>query len=422
MIRAIIFCMLIFLLFGARETVGQEWFKGNLHMHTLWSDGDAAPEYAAAWYKDNGWDFICFTDHNILLEGETFKPIADESVLTPDCVDALREQFGDDWVETREQLGRLRMRLKTFEELRAHFEAPGSFLLMQGEELTTLGGSPHVNAINSVERIGGLTQDDIAVVTDEYMASIEAQAEAHGRPIVHFLCHPNWSDAVTIEEAIKIERLRYFEVYNGHPAVNNWGHEEHGYPTTDRIWDVVLSMRLKSDPGYFLYGLATDDAHNYHRMGRGANPGRGWVMVRAEALETEALLAAIKAGEFYASTGVSLDNITRNASGISFDIIATPGVSYTTRFIGTRRGFNTESEPVLCEDGEPKPRASRQYSDEIGVVLAETTDTSPSYAFTGDELYVRAKVVSDTPHPNPFREGDTEMAWVQPAIVGQLQE
>ena len=35
---------------------------------------------------------------------------------------------------------------------------------------------------------------------------------------------------------------------------------------------------------------------------------------------------------------------------------------------------------------------------------------------TGDELYVRARVTSSRKHPNPFAEGDMEMAWVQPVV------
>ena len=33
-----------------------EWYRGNMHTHSLWSDGDAAPEAVVAWYKANGYD------------------------------------------------------------------------------------------------------------------------------------------------------------------------------------------------------------------------------------------------------------------------------------------------------------------------------------------------------------------------------
>ncbi len=396
---------------------GEQWYKGGLHMHSLWSDGDAAPEVYTAWYRDHGWHFICYTDHNILLEGDNYRPISEDTELNDARVAALREQFGDDWVVVEERIGRMRMRLKTFEELAAHFNEPGSYLLIHGEEITSFGGNPHVNAVNVVERTGGLQKDDVSLRIRQYLGATAEQSAKHGRPMLAIVNHPNWSDGVTIEEATAVEELRFFEVYNGHPSVNNWGHEGRGYPSTDRFWDVVLSMRLKDDPEYILYGVATDDAHNYHKWGpRQANPGRGWVMVRAAELSVEALIAAMDQGAFYSSTGVSLDNIRRDASGLAFDILAEPGVTYTTRFIGTRRGFSTESTPVSGDDGEPKARASHLYSDEIGEVFLETTDLTPAYRFSGDELYVRALVVSDKAQSNPVHETDMEMAWVQPQV------
>ena len=30
------------------------WWKGNLHTHSLWSDGDDFPEMVADWYKRHG--------------------------------------------------------------------------------------------------------------------------------------------------------------------------------------------------------------------------------------------------------------------------------------------------------------------------------------------------------------------------------
>jgi hypothetical protein len=46
---------------------------------------------------------------------------------------------------------------------------------------------------------------------------------------------------------------------------------------------------------------------------------------------------------------------------------------------------------------------------------------APSYTFRGDELYVRAKVISSKPKDNPILEmGDErESAWVQPAVPGE---
>jgi hypothetical protein len=60
---------------------------------------------------------------------------------------------------------------------------------------------------------------------------------------------------------------------------------------------------------------------------------------------------------------------------------------------------------------------SRRYSNDVGRVLAEVTGSTAEYTLTGDELYVRAKVISSRPKENPYREGEFEMAWTQPWVV-----
>ena len=34
------------------------WWKGNLHTHSLWSDGDDYSEMIAGWYQQHGCQFI----------------------------------------------------------------------------------------------------------------------------------------------------------------------------------------------------------------------------------------------------------------------------------------------------------------------------------------------------------------------------
>src|SRR5687767_11689408 len=46
------------------------WFKGNLHTHSLWSDGDDYPEMIADWYKRQGYHFLGISDHNVLQQGD----------------------------------------------------------------------------------------------------------------------------------------------------------------------------------------------------------------------------------------------------------------------------------------------------------------------------------------------------------------
>jgi len=394
------------------------WHKGVTHIHSLWSDGDDAPEMIAAWYRDRGYSFIAFSEHNTLQQNDKFVPVADDMRLKPARVDEIRQRFGADWVTTRTVDGAVQMRLKTHDQLRAFFDAPGEFLMMPAEEITSQSGGPHVNALNLREVIPGEAGGSRTELIQKYIDAVRAQSEKHGVPMMTHVNHINFADGVTTEELVQVRGLEFFEVFNGHHDVHNWGNPDKGMPPTERHWDVIQSVKLLDDPDYTLYGVSTDDSHNYFdlRLGR-ANPGRGWVMVKAERLETTLLIEAMKRGDFYGTTGVILKDVMRTEEALMLEIEGQDGVTYTTQFIGTRRGFDTRSEPTTDATGTPQPRASHRYSDDIGVVLQESTDLAPRYVFKGDELYVRARVVSSRLQPNPFANGDREMAWTQPVLV-----
>ena len=42
------------------------WFKGNTHTHTVNSDGDSTPDEVVRWYREHGYNFLVLTDHNYL--------------------------------------------------------------------------------------------------------------------------------------------------------------------------------------------------------------------------------------------------------------------------------------------------------------------------------------------------------------------
>ncbi len=396
-----------------------QWYKGATHLHSLWSDGNAAPEHIVQWYLDQGWDFVCPSDHNVLMEGERYVKITENGKLTEERVAALQNQFGEDWVTIREGQGGVKeMRLKTLADLRAHFEQPGKFTLIQAEEMTTLGGNPHINALNLREPVAGLKNEgEKSALIQHYLDTLKAQSEKYQVPMIAHVNHINFADRITTEEMLQVKGLYFFEVYNGHPSVHSWGEADKGIPSHERHWDVILSMKLRRDPGYLLYGVATDDSHEYFNFGVGkSNAGRGWVMVRSEKLEANALVAAMQRGDFYGSTGITLKDVRANGKSLGVSIAGEAGVNYTTQYIGTRKGFDTSTKPQLDADGKPLPRSSLLYSDDIGTVLHETTDLESTYTFTGDELYVRARVVSDVLQDNPHEAGDYEMAWVQPVL------
>ena len=59
-----------------QELATPKYWRGNLHTHSLWSDGNDFPEMICQWYSDTGYHFLALPDHNILSEGERWMNLA----------------------------------------------------------------------------------------------------------------------------------------------------------------------------------------------------------------------------------------------------------------------------------------------------------------------------------------------------------
>jgi hypothetical protein len=391
------------------------WWKGNLHTHSLWSDGDDYPEMIADWYKRNGYHFLAFSDHNTLLEGERWFPATNHRGGGL-ALDKYRERFGPHWVRERREGDQHQVRLQPLPEFRHLFEEPNGFLLIPSEEITDkFRTAPvHINATNLRDYIPPQGGESVLEVMQRNVDAVLEQRKRTGQPMFPHLNHPNFGWGVTAEELMKVDGERFFEVYNGHPAVRNEGDQHHA--GTERMWDIILTFRLAELGLEPMFGIAVDDSHNYHAEGPDkSNPGRGWVMVRSVFLTPEQIVLALEAGDFYASSGVTLKEIKRGPEVLALEIEPEEGVTYTTQFIGTRKEFDARNEPIRTAGGEAL-RVTHRYSDDVGAVLAEVSGTNPSYTLAGDELYVRAKVISSKVKENPYQAGELEVAWTQPLV------
>ena len=300
-----------------------QWFKGNTHAHTLESDGDSTPEEVTRWYKDHGYNFLVLSDHNVLTK-----------------VDALN----------------------------ARYAVPGTFTLIPGEEVTSAfdGKSIHVNGIDTRTPIGAQKGTSVPDILQRSVDAIRAQ------DAVPHINHPNFNWSITPEQLRSVRANKLFEIYNGHPMVNN--HGGGGIAGTEAAWDAILSH------GILLYGIAVDDAHHFKNPGTPgqARPGRGWIVVRAASLTPRVILAAMERGDFYASTGVELTDYEVTATAMTVTVKKKSFEKYRVQFIGRD-----------------------------GAVVHEALDTPATYTFRGDERYVRARVL----------DSNGGIAWTQPALV-----
>lgn len=419
MVSILLVCLLIFTsVVQARPPVKKykglpigapRWWKGNLHTHTLWSDGDDFPEMVAAWYKDQGYNFLAISDHNILQEDEKWIAAID-TAKKRETFKKYVDNFGSNWPQRRIVDGDLQIRLKPFNEYRSLLEEPDKFLLIQAEEITQK--KAHVNAINLQKVIPKQSGDTAPEVMQKCIDAVLTQREQTGQLMFPHINHPNWKWQLTAEDMMHLKGEKFFEIYSGHPESQNDGDQSHA--STERMWDIILTKRLAELNLPVMYGIATDDAHQYHGYGQKfKNPGRGWVMVKTSHLTPESIIRAMEAGDFYASTGVKLRTLSFNGRAFHVSVEPEEGVSYTIQFIGTLSGYDPTSKSVVDANGL-EIHATKLYSPDIGKVLDEVKGDYATYVLRQKEIYVRAKIISTKPKVNPYVPGEVEVAWTQP--------
>ena len=344
---------------------------------------------------------MALSDHNILAEGEKWmtleKVFERQDVEGPTAMEKYLARYaGTDWIETRDNNGVKEVRLKQLSEYRSRFEKSGEFLIIQAEEISAkFEEHPiHINAVNLQGVIPPVKGTSVRDVMSRNLQAIAEQEKMTGEPILAHVNHPNFHYAITGEDLAHVTEEEFFEAYNGHPGINHLGDDMH--PSDEKIWDIANTIRLAELNGPPLLGVATDDSHTYH--GGDASPGRGWIMVRAKKLEAASLIEAMRNGDFYASTGIYLDELSWDnvSRTLSLKIRPDGDNTFTSELIGSRTNYDPADKKT------------------IGEVLASHEGTSIDFNVSEDVLYARVTITSSRPASNPSYEGQMMQAWTQP--------
>jgi hypothetical protein len=275
------------------------FLKGQLHLHTSNSaDSTTPPADVVRWYAAHGYDFIVVTDHNRI----TVERSPPSLLVIPG-------------VELTQNVERCEPPplpgLQCLLHVNALFVTPPPDGRIPWPAVT---GSSRLDiyrrALGATRRLGGIAQ--INHPNFHYAANpalITALVRSHGLSLVE-IANRSWDS-------------------NDVPA-------EKGHPSTEAMWDAVLTE------GADVFGTATDDAHHYNdaaavgARGEATFPGDlGFVMVRA-AREPAAIRAALAAGNFYASTGVLLARVDRTADHLEIEVADRSPGPHRFTFIGTR--------------------------------------------------------------------------------------
>ena len=205
---------------ASQERPPARWYKGNTHTHTTESDGDSTPDVVTRWYREHGYQFLVLSDHNFLTS-----------------IDALSALHGKD------------------EE----------FLLIKGEEVTdAFDGRPvHINGLDVAEKV--VPQEGSSLL-GVLQSNVDEIRRVRGVPHIN---HPNFRWAFSTSELLQVRNMRLFEIFNGHPQVNNLGGG--AVPGLEEVWDAILSSGTV---------MLRDCRRRCAHVQAAGESGRGWARAR----------------------------------------------------------------------------------------------------------------------------------------------
>jgi hypothetical protein len=283
------------------------WLRGSTHVHARASGDSSEPNPGViAWYEQHHYDFIVLTDHNRVSE------------LSP----------------TADTRGQIALR-----------DPHAGIIVLSGIELThnPIGCLPagdrsgncriHVNLIGPTARpLGRIewAERRSHQRLDMYRAALAAQAALGG---IAQLNHPQWLWGMNPDLLVELAQrgVPLMEVAN--VAFSKWNAGDAAHPSTEALWDAALAR------GATLWGVASDDAHDYEGHGK-YPPGGGWVMVHARR-EPRAILDALASGRFYASTGVQLARAEVEGDELIVAVDPATAGSYTIDFVENGRRMDS---------------------------------------------------------------------------------
>ncbi|MBQ0105335.1 MAG: hypothetical protein KBT47_04775, partial [Armatimonadetes bacterium] len=288
-----------------------KFIKGQLHIHTSVSDGDADPKTVAQEFRDMGYDFVAFTDHTAPY---------DASVYSDNNLTVLS---GTEWAAVVNNPN-YRDIVKLHVNAVGYYKEDNGILDAYAKQYNDFFGYPNVHNTKNVRENQPYCEASVSQTLNNMLAEVYRQG---GIPTVN---HPNWfnfdfhnpkapetvyENGILTEkkgqnfapfdyrELLGVDYPYILEVKNVSLPDFSAGYKS--LESSEYIWDVLLTK------GKNVLACFSDDSHNYKREIRNKIhdfqiPGQTSVMVNAENNENN-IKEALKKGKFYASNGIELD-------------------------------------------------------------------------------------------------------------------
>ncbi len=222
-------------------------YKANLHCHSTISDGKFKPEELKKMYMEKGYHAIAYTDHQVCVP---HPELTDENFV---ALTGLEIAFGIRKATSVHVCGIARNPMAELEIL----NEPMDDMEKINAGIARLNESNYITTLN----------------------------------------HPRWS-GMSASDIAAIGNVANMEVLNGYELIQD------GYGDSSACYEFELRRGRKVRP------LATDDSHTMSLPGApGYEYFQGFTVLKAPELSYQALINALDAGAFFASTGPMFKNL-----------------------------------------------------------------------------------------------------------------
>lgn len=339
------------------------WYKGNLHAHTIHSDGKLTPEQAVLAYRQHGYHFMCLSEHDYFtdlreqFDGENFilLPGVEGSVCLVDasCLEVDMQLLTGEggYIDT------------TREMLWKRFRDNGNFKMLKTHHIHGILGNLDMQKAAGENLIKDKESTPVRVYFDTWdgrKAAQELSDYLKSKGCFTTYNHPIWS-RVDVDEVRNLEGIWAMEIYN-YATVNECGEGE------DTVfWDAMLRS------GRDIFAFASDDNHN-----GGVYPESfgGYVMVQAETLTHENIVNGLLEGNYYSSNGA---HITQWGIKDEMVYVEAPEMERVNFIFGGSVG---SSRTIVAEQGIPLTRVECPMRGKEGYVRIEIVDMHGKKAWT----------------------------------------
>ena len=250
------------------------FYKANLHCHSVISDGNLTPVELKECYKAQGYSIVAYTDHAVFLPHNDLR---DEHFLP---LNGYELDFFDQDVDRR-----------TCKECHICFISLDENRTLQRIFYQSSHLERHFQSVCLDTSRDYLPRE----YSPEFICKILAEGANDGFFVTYN--HPVWS-METKDEYCHYHGMHAMEIVNY--SSFTLGYDEHNA----NVYDQMLRSGEK------LYCIATDDNHNHYSFEHPKYDSFGaFTMIKAEKLEYKEIAKALVDGHFYASEGPEIKNL-----------------------------------------------------------------------------------------------------------------